>query len=104
MRAGHRRAATEGSPKNPDENVTRLPVPRNYAPLKENPPSRPGGASLQEGDIVAVYEDGRLVDTGAVATFVGHAAVVATAGGRLIWAETHKLVLLARQRQQHLTL
>jgi len=93
IRAGHRRAATQGS----KDKVTRL-TPRNYTPLKENPPTLPGGAALQEGDIVAIYEDGRHLDMGAITTFTGQSAVVATASGKLLWADQRKLVLLARRK------
>jgi hypothetical protein len=55
---------------------------------------------LREGDIVAVYEEGRHIDTGAIATFAGQSAVVATAGGRLLWVDQRKLVLLGRQKLQ----
>jgi hypothetical protein len=56
---------------------------------------------LREGDIVAIYEDGRRLDTGAITAFAGSAAVVATADGRMLWVERRKLVLLARHKTIH---
>jgi hypothetical protein len=58
---------------------------------------------LREGDIVAIYEEGRHVDTGAITTFAGQSAVVATAGGKLVWADLRKLVLLGRHSAHSIT-